>query len=288
MEHARAGKLGDTIVSFVPTQAHINTVSLVELAFSENLLQGFRQAISFVSQRIDSPSIGGVTISYGRMADILIALMEVHSLFLERSSCATVGERYMGLKRVPYVYKGQRKLTRIQQMVSLLETVVIPYIESQNRDKDKIFIQSYKAIKSLFALLYLLRLSQVSNPLQYIVRIRVVRHFDPPGIPGPVKWKERLKLLPSLIIWTLVYSIQFSQWYFAHQDVLRPKPNSVVVKPPPQSPSELVDLRLCPICRRPRRNPTALISNGTVYCFSCIASKLGPEKTSLLTRRLVE
>ncbi len=273
-------------MSFVPTQAHINNVSLVELNFSENLLQGLRQAVAFVTQRTDPPYIKGMTVSYSRLTDIFISFMEIHSLFLDKSSCATVGERYMGLKRVSKRRTGS--LNRAQKIISLIETVVIPYIVSRDREKDRLFIQSYKVLKSLLGILYLLRLSQVSSPLQYLAGIEIVRHFESPQPSHPRAWKDYLKRLPSLFIWGLVYSIQFSQWYFSHQDVLRPKPNSVAVNPPPEKPSLLVDLRLCPICRQNRKNPTALLTDGTVFCYSCIANKLGPEKLPLLTRRIVE
>ena len=285
MDAVRAGKLGDTIVSFVPTQAHIKTVSLLELNFSENLLLGLRQAVEFLSRRLEQPSFAGLSVSYNRIADIVITVLEIHSLFLYRSSSATAGERYMGLKRLG----GRGNMTQLQKLLSLVEAVVIPYVMNENKYNEKSAVKGYRVLKSMFSLCYLLGLSDAAMPLQYIARIRIVRHFDPPPSHRPRTWKDRFRNLPSILVWGLVYSIQFFQWYFAHQEVLRPKPKGFAIQPPPELSSDLVDLRLCPLCRRPRTNPTALLSNGRVYCYSCIANKLDDRKSiSILTRRLVE
>lgn len=289
MDAIRAGKVGDTIVSFVPTQAHINNVSLLELNFTENLLTGFRQAVTFVSLRLETPEIAGIKISYDRMCDLLISLMEVHSLFFSKESTASVGERYMGMKRVALGRTGE--LNKIQKLISLVDAIVVPYILSKNLEElpetQRKFIQSFKIIKSLFAILYLLRISIVASPIHFLAGIKIVRHFEI-RTGKPTTWRERWRNLPSLLVWGLVYSIQFSQWYVSHQDALRPKPSQRVVVPPKLISGDLADPRLCPICRQPRRNPTALLSTGQVFCYACLTAKLDPAAIRTLTRRVVE
>ncbi|PAA70554.1 hypothetical protein BOX15_Mlig029688g5, partial [Macrostomum lignano] len=51
---------------------------------------------------------------------------------------------------------------------------------------------------------------------------------------------------------------------------------AVSIPPPPRRhpASDHVDPRLCPMCKRPRRNPCALTTSGHVFCFACIHSHL--------------
>ena len=276
-------------MSFVPTQAHINNVSLLELNFAENLLQGLRQAVSFLASRVEAPRVAGITMSYERMCDVLMSIMEIHSLLLNKDTSASVGERYMGMKRIPLRRRGN--LNRWQKVVSLVDAIVVPYMMSRNIDqldeRGKNIIKTFKFLKSVFSILYLLRITSVASPLHLLAGIKVVRHFEL-RTDKPKTWKDRFRDLPSLFVWALVYSIQFSQWYVSHQEVLRPKPSQKVVSPPPDVRSVLADPRLCPICLLPRRNPTALISTGEVFCYSCLTKKMDPESVQTFTRRVVE
>lgn len=89
MEGIRAGKVGDTILTFFPTSAHLARPSFLEVNMSESLLSGLRQAIQFVvHQRPDSARY------VSRMTDLVLTLLELQSMFRKN---ATVGEHYMGL-----------------------------------------------------------------------------------------------------------------------------------------------------------------------------------------------
>jgi hypothetical protein len=285
MDAIRAGRAGDLLVTFVPTQAHLHSPSLIEINFAENILAGLRQAVDFVGRNVQSPYLK-------RGIDVLITSMEFHSIFLS-DSCATVGERYMGLRRVSTT--SSSSLNRIQKIITLLDAVIVPYLMSLPEDapgsseRVRELVIKLKMLKSIFSIMYLLNITKYSSPTNFLARVVITRNLDPPSPDRSRIWKDRLKNLPSMLVWSLVYGVQFVQWYYAHQDVLRPsRKNLSQIPPPPVVPSGLADYRLCPICRAPRKNPTALLDNGRVYCFTCIAGTMEPENVPILTRRLVE
>ena len=285
MDAIRAGRAGDLLVTFVPTQAHLHTPALMELNFAENILTGLRQAVDFVDRNVQSPYLK-------RGVDLLITSMEIHSVFFS-DSCASVGERYMGLRRVSTT--STSSLNRIQKIISLLDAIIVPYLMSlpedapENSEKVRQFIKHLKLFKSIFSILYLLNITKYSSPTNFIARITITRNMEVPTPDKRRTWRDRLKNLPSLLVWSFVYGVQFAQWYYAHQDVLRPgRKNLSHIPPPPTTAIGLADYRLCPICRGPRKNPTALLENGRVYCYTCIAGTMEPEKVPILTRRLVE
>jgi hypothetical protein len=280
MDSIRQGRVGDLIATFAPTQAHLKKPALMEIAFAENILTGLRQAVAFVADNMESPNLK-------RSVDVLITLMEVHSIFLSDTS-ATVGERYMGLKRV--TCKNHTHLNRLQKLITLLEAVSVPYFLSLPEDtlpneKVRKLIGLVKVLKSLFAILYLLNISKFSSPVAWVARIKIARDIQ----LRPQTWRDRVKNIPSFLIWALVYGTQLAQWYYAHQDALRTRKNgNRRVNPPPTVPGELADWRLCPMCRNVRKNPTALLDNGKVFCYTCIASTMPAEQIPIRTRRLVE
>lgn len=276
MDAIRAGRVADTIVSFVPTRAHMESPSLMEISMSDNLLVSARQAAAFIAAngRITTPLL-----PLNRYVDILITAMEIFSV-LSRS--ATVGEAYLGLKRQP--------LSRVQRVVTVMEAVVLPYLTSLPDDEltenQRKILSTYKALKALFAIMYLTSFSAYSNPIHYIFGIKVGRNLEPPS-PAPRTFRERLQRVPSMIVWGVVYGVQLAQWYYSHQEVLQNRRfgRRRKIGPPELEGPALVDPRLCPACRRPRTNPTALLADGTVYCYSCLVGKLGVSPQ--LTRRLV-
>lgn len=65
-----------------------------------------------------------------------------------------------------------------------------------------------------------------------------------------------------------------SWWYSSGQGTQK---NASAIPNPPKAPIKAreglmlpADISLCPICRQPRTNPTALASSGLVFCYPCI------------------
>uniref|UniRef100_A0A1I8JR10 RING-type domain-containing protein n=1 Tax=Macrostomum lignano TaxID=282301 RepID=A0A1I8JR10_9PLAT len=68
-----------------------------------------------------------------------------------------------------------------------------------------------------------------------------------------------------------------SSMCFGNSAAPSPYLGAVSIPPPPprrHPASNHVDPRLCPMCKRPRRNPCALTTSGHVFCFACIHSHL--------------
>ena len=268
MEAIRAGKVGGTILTFFPTSVHLARPSLLEVNMSESLLSGLRQAIQFVAnQRPDSARF------VSRMTDLVLTLLELQSIFRNN---ATLGEHYMGLERT----SGGRGLSSVQRIAGVSEAVLMPYFSTAPQFRDKPLLSNYKLLRSVFALLYIVNLSPYSNPIHFLLGLQLRRTQKHRG--GK---KSKLDKLGGYLVWLLVYCVQLAQWYFAHESILQPRHKlgkfAKDVPPPELNILGLpADPRLCPICLRERTNPTALIRNGHVYCYSCIVRKLKTESVS--------
>ena len=279
MEAVRAGKVGDTIVTFFPTPAHMARPSYLEINMTETLLTSFREASAFAINQMEHANKRRIA---KRFVDVLLTSIEVHAAFTKN---ATAAEAYFGLHRVRR--DGTSPIASIHRMVTVIESVVLPHLLAKTRDGDRL-VGGYRAAQSLFAMLYIANLSPYSNPVHFLCGIRLARKRTPPTANTSLLSKSA-----SWLVWALIYTIQLAQWYFAHEHLLRPRrPQSQSVPPPQLSANGLPsDPRLCPLCLKLRRNPTALLATGHVFCYSCIVAKLkasGADKVSKFIRRIVD
>lgn len=169
----------------------------------------------------------------------------------------------------------------------------MPYFSMAPQFRDKPMLSNYKLLRSVFALLYIVNLSPYSNPIHFLLGVKLRRKQKVQGSK-----KSKLDKLGGYLVWLLVYCVQLAQWYFAHESVLQPRHKlgkfAKDVPPPKLDILGLpADPRLCPLCLKERTNPTASIGNGHVYCYSCIVSKLktegvSEESMSYFIRRLVD
>jgi hypothetical protein len=278
MESIRAGKAGDTILSFYPTPSHIGRPSYMELNMASGLLGGFKAAVDFLcknSQGIDNKL-------YKRIFDALLTLMELHASL----ESATVGERYLGLVRVRR--DGTSMLKWHEKLSTLFEATALPFLidKYEKEERSKPFVSAFKSVQAIFGLVYLSGFSNYSSVLHFLAGIRIVRKRSYERVPS------RLNRILSSLIHGFVYSVQLAQWYYSHESILNAAQKHKNINPPPRAWTGLADPRYCPICRNLRKNPTALLTTGQVFCYMCISSflqhKHPQEDHTKLIRRLVD
>ena len=283
MDAIRQGKAGDAIVSFFPTTAHLARPSYLELNMANNLLSGFKGAVDFIFQNTTERNR-----KYKRFIDGLLTVIECHAA----SNSATVGERYMGLCRV-----GRDGITPIgffPKFCTLLESTLLPFVIERyenEQDPTRTVIFTFKWLQGVFAILYLSGFSRYSSFLHFLIGIRIKRSRNEDNQP-----LSRANQVVSSVIKAFVYSIQLAQWYYSHENILHAGTRKNFE--PPQTcrlfsnKQRLADPRLCPLCRRIRQNPTALVTSGEVYCYSCLVDRLRRqhpnEDYTKLIRRLVQ
>lgn len=282
MDAIRQGKAGETIVSFFPTTAHMARPSYLELNMANNLLSGFKSAVDFIFRNTTESNK-----KYKRLIDGLLTMIECHAA----SDSATVGERYMGLCRVGR--DGITPLGFFPKFCTLLESTVLPFVIDRyetEQDPTRTLIYTFKWLQGVFAILYLSGFSRYASFLHFLIGIRIKRSRNENN-----QSHSRSDRVISALIKAFVYTVQFAQWYYGHENILHAgtKKN---FEPPQRflfsNKQRLADPRLCPLCRRFRQNPTALVTTGEVFCYSCLVDRLRRqhpnEDYTKLIRRLVQ
>ncbi len=257
MESIREGAAGDTIVSFYPTASYLARPSFLELQMAESLLNNFRSAFLFA---ISSDRREFVK----RVLDGITYLLEVRQA-CNVSSPGTVGENFIGLKRV--MGNGMRSKLWIIRVCTLLESVLLPFLFEYSRSKACDQIQTrYKTLKAILGVFYITGFVSSPSPVQLLTGVRTVRNTQ---LPSPSNaWS--FNRVANAAVWGLVYSIQLAQWYFSHEESMRDKKKLLIINPPEIKKSGLpADPRLCPVCLNKRVNPTVLLTSGKVYCYQC-------------------
>ncbi|MBN3309024.1 PEX12 protein, partial [Amia calva] len=86
-----------------------------------------------------------------------------------------------------------------------------------------------------------------------------------------------------------VFFLQFLEWWYSSENQGTLKSLTSLPTPPPplhlhQSPDHISTYeRLCPLCRRPRANDTALATSGFVFCYRCVYSYVRAHQRCPLT-----
>lgn len=281
MDAIRAGRAGDALVTFFPTHAHLARPTYLEISMANSLFSGFQRAIDFMYDNTI-----GEDKKYKKIFDALFSLMELHAVSVDS---ATLGERYMGLRRVGR--DGKRSLGFLQKFCTILESSVVPFLLKRYESEERIkpYISAFKSLQGLFAILYLSGFLDYASPFHFLVGIRVTRsRRDGNG-------KSNTNRVLSSLIHGFVFLVQLAQWYYSHENILHAGNLRKKIYNPPQPvmPSAaMADPRLCRICRKIRTNPTALITSGEVFCYTCLVDRLRrqlpQEDYTKLIRRLVE
>jgi hypothetical protein len=258
MHAIRTGKAGDSIISFYPTRAYQGRPSFMELEMSEKLLSGFRDSVLFLVD--GSPN----RVVVGQIVDATITALEFMHAFAP-SSPSTIGERYFGLQRQS---RQGRSLSTIQRLVTVVEAILVPYLLRQDLTAKK--FRFFRLLKIFVSLMYLTNMTDYKSPLGWMFGIKIVRRGLEERIPSRVVSAQSILFT---VIWGLVYGVQFLQWYYSHEHILNHRSSDVcrpVHFPKTRYTGLPADPSLCPICRRTRTNPTALVATGHVYCYACI------------------
>ena len=179
-----------------------------------------------------------VSFSIGSFGNSLWGILCVAEAWSVSREGRTLCESYFGLERR---YQG-RSLDKCRKLLTFIDSFLL----ADNAN--------YKVFSRLFSLLYLANLSEYSSPVNWMCGIRISR-----GAPSKTK-----------LVRIFIYTVQFAQWYFANESILTPKKNAEIAPPRTSLAGLPADSTLCPICRRTRVNPTALLANGHVYCYACI------------------
>lgn len=72
-----------------------------------------------------------------------------------------------------------------------------------------------------------------------------------------------------------VFFLQFLEWFYSSENQSTIKSLTTLPTPPPpvhleEQEAPPTPAALCPLCRRPRTNDTALATSGYVFCYRCV------------------
>ncbi|EFC47216.1 predicted protein [Naegleria gruberi] len=91
------------------------------------------------------------------------------------------------------------------------------------------------------------------------------------------------------LLLAIAFLFKFFEWYFNNESSLLTKGN-IIIPPPPSQPERTpggleipTNPRLCPLCKKERRNATLLTVSGFVFCYKCIQNHLISHSTCPIT-----
>ncbi|KAF4672722.1 hypothetical protein FOL47_000201 [Perkinsus chesapeaki] len=292
--------------SLYPTVAgHASRPSYMELAGATDLSAGAWPSVRFVMTVLMDrhPQLARWLKHWPTAFTALLAILEYVSIAEHHAS---MSEHFFGLCRESVALAKQERsspleklkvdrlrqegdvLTRKQKALSVLLLSMLPrFIEgSQQRGSSSqsrlatVIRQAYVAVDAAYRIAYLLGISPYWSPFMHVAGIRVVRRQGDTQDGGGGGFG--LKYL----LWSLVYAVQFGQWYMAVRPSLTSKAlrgRSRAIPPPPSRPKPApadqggvglpVDKRVCPACRQRRSNPAVAAECSLlryVYCYVCL------------------
>jgi len=254
----------------------------MELEMSGTVLDSFRSAITFIIQSPGIISNGGFfRKNFTRFLDGTITMFELVHAF-DREYPSTIGERYFGLTRVSSRNQRgrERPLTRIQNFFIVFEATVVPYLIRTDQERLGKF---FRLSRVIFSLMYMTNMTDYSSLIGWLFGMKIVRSRAQQS-------ESKIQIFFTKSVWGFVYLIQLMQWYYSHEQVLNGRISETSrVGPPPGGMMTLgglpADPSICPICRKERKNPTALVATGNVFCYSCIWKWVEDHGTCPITKR---
>lgn len=215
--------------------------------------------------------------------------------------------------------KQSPNLTLRQCIASLLSVVLFPHLLRQcellyheaqgvpiasRTSFQRLWVKLYPWLHAVsnaaavsYRVAYLLERSNLWSPLLHSLQLELVRDLPEvaPQDDGPKSVLQKLQDVAGTLgmgsWWAILYSMQFLQWWYQRDHLLKPfQPRKVPPPPPARSPyqsrdiglgksgednrqPELVllpqDRRVCPLCHGFRRNP-ALSCSGYAFCYACL------------------
>jgi len=206
---------------------------------------------------------------------------------------ASLAEFYYGLVR----HKTFNSLTFRSKAFSITVLTILPYIKAKiqsyykdllessyttnkNTLLDKFILKCYPYIHTLYNVLKLyfyLSYSTGSNnfhsPLYKLLTIKLNQVNSFAHNQNSTFFSNLVQTLVTSSAHIGIFLLAFTKWWYSQDMTNHSKSSNKMIPPANTSLSETPESTkkgACPICKMTRRNETALLTSGYVFCYSCI------------------
>lgn len=281
-----------------------------ELLAEESMREALRPALEYVC-KILARSRPDRFAQLRRSRDEIYFILDATLQWCFLQECnGSFSEYFYSLQRLPTKNEG-KKFNILLSMISLVavpylkikierlhsilsdenDSTPISWFRGQSRQNILKFIifKSLPYIQSLwtlsfftFRVCYLMDFSTYYSPLHWLSGVNIIRLTSTTDLSRDGSGRMSSSWVAGQILSISLFILRLVQWWYSreHESIVR-KTSTLPIPPPPSSTHTLPssegitlpsDVYLCPLCDRPRIDPTTLSTSGFVFCYECISN----------------